>query len=196
MWYWIFRFIFRGIFKLLFNLKVEGIENLPASNFIIVSNHVSLLDALYFVAAVPRKIHCLSSYGLFRISWLEIFLKLIEALPTGGSSETAVHFLEDNKNIGLFPEGGISRDGKLKEFRNGAALLAFRTGRPIVPCAVIGAFEAYPVTAKFPRFLPVKVKIGKPVYLLKEFDEIIDDLKLQEGIGKVRNTVREMLDER
>ncbi|MBI5554465.1 MAG: 1-acyl-sn-glycerol-3-phosphate acyltransferase [Elusimicrobia bacterium] len=196
MWYWLFRIIFKAIFKFCFSLKVEGLENLPESNFIIVSNHTSYLDALLFVAAIPRKIHCLSSYYLFKIIWLKYFLRLIEALPTGGSAESAVHFLENNKNIGLFPEGGISQDGKLKEFRNGAALLAFRTGRPIVPSAVIGAFAAYPITAKFPRFLPIIVKIGKPIYLLKEFDEIIDDLKLQEGLARVREAIKEMLNER
>jgi hypothetical protein len=39
----------------------------------------------------------------------------------------------------------------------------------------------------------IRVKIGKPVYLLKEFDDIIDDIKLQEGINRVRTTISEML---
>jgi 1-acyl-sn-glycerol-3-phosphate acyltransferase len=117
----------------------------------------------------------------------------LEVLPAGKSSEKAVEFLMRDKVVGLFPEGGCSGDGKLREFRRGAALLALKTGRPILPCAILGAYAALPRQAKFPKFIPIKVKIGRPIYLLKEFDEVIDDLYLQEGIYKVRNSIQEML---
>jgi len=39
------------------------------------------------------------------------------------------------------------------------------------------------------------VKIGEPIYLLKEFDELIDDIYLQEGMLKIKNTIKEMIDE-
>ena len=105
----------------------------------------------------------------------------------------AISLLTENNNIGLFPEGGISRDGMLREFRRGMALLALKTGRPIVPCAILGTYEALPLGAKFPKFVPIKLRIGKPRYFLKEFEDIIDDIYLQEGIFKVRNTIKEML---
>jgi len=164
------------------------------SNFIIVANHSSFLDPLVVAAAVPRKIHCIVSRALFRIPLLKWCLERLEVVPTGGSSEEAIELLKQNKIIGLFPEGRCSRDGKLKEFRRGTALLGLKTGIPIVPCAVLGTFDALPVKAKFPKFLPIKVKIGKPVCLLKEFEEVIDDIYLQEGIFKVRNRIQEMLD--
>lgn len=100
----------------------------------------------------------------------------------------------ENKTVGLFPEGGCSRDGRLKPFKRGAALLAAQTGRPILPCTILGAYDAFPRKAKFPRlFRPIKVKIGAPVYLLRKFEDIIDDIYLQEGIVRVRNTMEEML---
>ncbi len=118
---------------------------------------------------------------------------MVEALPEGSSSQKALNLLLQNKNVGIFPEGGISHDGKLREFRRGVALLGLKTGRPIVPCAVIGTYEALPVTSIIPKPHPVKLKIGKPIYLLKEFNEVIDDVSLQEGIFRVRNAVKEML---
>jgi 1-acyl-sn-glycerol-3-phosphate acyltransferase len=118
---------------------------------------------------------------------------MIEALPIGSSSQKAIELLKQNRNVGLFPEGRVSLDGKLMDFRRGAALLAYKTGRPIVPCAVFGAYEAYPLGAKFPKFLPIKIKIGKPIYILKEFGDVIEDVLLQEGIFKVRNAVKEMI---
>lgn len=194
MWYWIFRIIFIITFRLCFRLKVEGLENLPKkTNFIIVANHTSFLDALLVMAAVPRKIHCIALRGLYRIFLLRWFLRLVEALPSGSSSREAIRLLTENEIVGLFPEGGRSHSGELREFRKGAALLALKTGRPIVPCAILGAYEAYPRRAKFPEFLPVKVRIGKPKYLLKEHGDVIEDIRLQEGVHKIRNAVKEML---
>ena len=194
MWYWLFRAILIVVLKVLFRLKVEGLKNLPkTTNFIVVSNHTSFLDALAVSVAIPQKIYWLAIRGVYHISWVRWFVKMSQTLPTGGSSEKAIYLLQNNKNLGLFPEGTRSFDGKLREFRRGAALFAMKTGRPIVPCAILGAYEAFPRTAKFPKFRPIKVKIGKPQYLLKEFEEVIDDIALQEGIFRIRNTIKEML---
>ncbi|MBU3959028.1 MAG: 1-acyl-sn-glycerol-3-phosphate acyltransferase [Candidatus Omnitrophica bacterium] len=195
MWYAIFRALSKIVLKLFFRLKVEGLENLPKkNNFIIVANHSSLMDSFVIAAAVPVKIHCISSRFLYSIPWLRWSLERLEALPTGASSEKAVDYLMKNEVVGLFPEGGCSRDGNLREFRRGAAVLALTTGRPIVPCAILGTYQALPVTAKFPKPVPIKLKIAKPVYLLKEFDDVIDDIYLQEGISKIKNIIQEMLD--
>jgi len=194
MWYWIFRGGCILILKLFFRLRVEGLENLPQkTNFIVVSNHSSFLDPLVIAAAIPKKIHCIVSRFLFKIPLLRWSLKKLEVLPAGRSSGKAIEFLIQNKIVGLFPEGRCSRDEKLGEFKRGTALLSLRTGRPIVPCAILGTYEALPLRAKFPKFVPIKVKIGKPIYLLKEFEDIIDDIYLQEGIFKVRSSIQKML---
>lgn len=195
MWYWIFRPILIAIFKLFFRLKVEGLENLPQkTNFIAVANHASFLDPLVIMAAIPRKIHCIALRDLYRVSAISWFLQITDTLPSGSSSEKAIDLLTKNKNVGLFSEGGVSRDGKLKEFRRGAALLAMKTGRPIVPFAILGTYEALPRSAKFPKlFVPISVKVGKPKLLLKELDDVIDDIYLQEGMLKVRKAIEEMM---
>ena len=187
--------MFVFLFRLLFYFKVEGLSNIPQkANFIITANHSSFLDPLIIGCAVPKKIYWFTTRELYRISWLAWFLQKVEALPVGQSSTKGFGLLNKNKNIGLFPEGACSRDGSLKEFRRGAALLAIKTGRPIVPCAVLGAHKAYPRTARLPKFfLPLKVAIGEPIYLLKEFRESVDDVTLQQGMLKVRNSIKEML---
>ena len=195
MWYWLFRASFIIFFKLFFRFKAEGLSNIPTkTNFIIVANHTSYLDPLCVMAAVPTKIFCIAARFLYRVAWLKWFLYKTEAFPTGSSAEKGEYLLLKNKNVGLFPEGGISRDGKLRSFKRGAALLAVKTGRPIVPCAILGAYEALPRTAKFPKlFGHLKVKIGKPIFLLKEFEETVSDIYLQEGIQRIRSAIEEMV---
>jgi len=196
MWYWVFKAVFIVISKLFFKLKVKGLENLPQkTNFIVVANHSSFMDPLLIMVAIPKKIYCIASRYLYKVWWLGWFLRKTDTFPSGGSSEKAVSLLVENKIVGLFPEGGISRDGKLQNFKRGASLLAVRTGRPIVPCAVLGSYQVLPVEAVFPKlFLPLKVRIGKPIYPLKEFDEVIDDILLQSTTFKIRNAIKEMID--
>lgn len=195
MWYWILRLAVITILKLFFRFKVEGVRNLPRkSNFIVAANHSSFLDPVLIGAAIPKEIYWIALKDFYNIFWLRWLMDIAESLPTGSASEKAVYSLMKNKNVGLFPEGTRSYDGKLKNFRRGVAVLALKTGRPVVPCAILGAYEAFPRRSKFPRlFSPIKVKIGKPVYLLKEFEDTIDDICLQEGIFKIRNTIQEML---
>ena len=178
-----------------FKFKVEGVENIPRkTNFIVVANHASFLDPLCIMVAIPMKIHCIAANYLYRIKWIGWFLRKTETIPVGNSSKMAISLLEEGKVVGLFPEGAISRDGRLRNFRRGAALLAKITGRPILPCAIIGAYEILPWWAKFPKlFSSLKVKIASPIYLLKEFNETIDEFSLQQGTFKIRKAIEEML---
>ena len=195
MRYWILRAIATLIVKSIFKLKVEGFENLPKkTNFILVANHTSYLDPVVIGVAIPKKFYWITLREFYNTNFLRWVALKKETLPTGNSSDKAIDLLMKNESVGLFPEGGRSRDGKLREFRRGAALLAIKTGRPVVPCAIIGAYEALPGLEKLPKlFQLIKVKIGKPQYLLKEFEDVIDDIYLQEGIFKLRNTIKEMI---
>jgi len=195
MWYWIFHWIFLAVFRLFFRLEIKGLEHIPEkTNFIIVSNHTSFLDPVVIMAAVPKKIFCIAMRDIYKIQWLGWFLHVTETLPSGSSSTKAIELLRQNKNVGLFPEGGVSRDGRLKEFRRGAALLAIKTGRPIVPCAIQGTFASLPFGARVPKLRKIKLVISRPVYLTKEFDEYIDDVYLQEGMLRIRTTIKGLLD--
>ncbi|MDD5729665.1 MAG: lysophospholipid acyltransferase family protein [Candidatus Omnitrophica bacterium] len=194
MWYSVFRIGCVIVLKLFFRLKIEGTANIPKkSNFIVVANHASFLDPLVIAAAFPYKIYCVADRTLYKSAFLRWALKRLDALPTGKTAERAIEHLTKNDIVGLFPEACCSRDGKLKEFRRGVALLSIKTGRPILPCAIIGTFESLPYLAKFPKLLPIKVKIGKPVYLLKEFEDVIDDIYLQEGVHKIKTKIQEMI---
>lgn len=195
MWHLIFKLFFTIIFKLLFKLKTEGLENIPKkTNFIAVANHASFMDPLLIGVAIPPKIRWIVLTEIFytNLVWARWFINKMRALPHTGL-QNAIDLLMKEDNIGIFPEGTRTRDGKLNEFKRGAAVLALKTGRPVLPFAIIGAFEAYPRKRLFPRPYPIKIKIGKPIYLLKEFSERIDDIQLQDGIFKMKNSIQEMI---
>jgi 1-acyl-sn-glycerol-3-phosphate acyltransferase len=78
------------------------------------------------------------------------FRHIVEVIRSGGL-------------VGIFPEGGITRDGAMKPFRAGAAVLALQMGVPVVPIHMDGTFHALPRNAKWPRFVPVTLRIGEPI---------------------------------
>lgn len=194
--YWFAWIIINVIGRFFFQYRVGGKQNLPRkSNYIVVGNHTSGLDAYLISGACSRTIHWITAWSFYGLPFVGCYLRHTETISEGGgSSAKALELLAKNKIVGLFPEGKCALDGKLGEFRRGAALLALKSGRPIVPCAIIGAFKVLPWGAMFPRFHTITVRIGKPVYLLKEFDETIEDLRMQEGMLKVREAIQEMLD--
>jgi len=166
---------------------------MPQGNFIAAANHFSFLDSLVLGVAISRKIHYLVSRKIYKVEWLRWFMHGSETIPIRSISNRAVDLLMRNRCVGLFPEGRVSRNGKLQEFKRGVALLAHKTGRPIVPCAILGTYEALPIGAKLPKCTPIKVKIGKPIYVPKEFGHWMGDGYMQEVTNKVRSAIEEML---
>lgn len=65
----------------------------------------------------------------------------------------------------LFPEGTRSPDGAIGHFRRGVALVAARTGVPVIPTCIDGAAEAMPKGATRPQRQPIAVTFGAPLYL-------------------------------
>lgn len=195
MQYWILRIIIKIFFKCFLRLKIEGEENIPRdTNFIVVSNHTSFLDVLILGVVIPYKIYFISARFVYKIKAIRWFLKMTYHIPIGGNTTmTALEFLDSNKVVGIFPEGRISRDGSLKEFRRGVAVLALRSGRPVLPCAIIGANKALPVGKVFPRWYSIKIKIGKPLYFIKEFSPVLDDVLIQRECRRIRKAVEKLL---
>ena len=73
------------------------------------------------------------------------------------------YVLKHGKGLCFFPEGLRSADGEIGEFKKGFGVLAKVTGAMLVPVAIMGAHEAWPSTAKYPKLYPIRVKFGLPL---------------------------------
>jgi 1-acyl-sn-glycerol-3-phosphate acyltransferase len=165
-----YRWSVRPVGRRLFGLKVDGAGNIPASGPVIVAaNHSSLLDAFVLVAALDIPIHYVITwdfYGPLAFRWLFWSLGTI---PIGGRAGVrrayrgVASVLSRGGIIGMFPEGRISRDGALKPFRSGVATLAHRYGATVLPVHIRGAHEAMPRQARWPKRMPIALKVGAPI---------------------------------
>lgn len=157
--------VFYLYLKLLYRLKVHGKENIPARKpFIICSNHISWLDPMTVGTSFPARyrIHFMAKKELFSNFLFSFALSMVGAFPVNrkdadyAAFRKAYRLLKEKKVLGLFPEGSRSKDGKLKKAQNGAALIAVRSGVPVLPVAIAGPYQL---------LRPLNVYIGPPFVL-------------------------------
>ncbi|MGB9667103.1 MAG: lysophospholipid acyltransferase family protein [Candidatus Cryosericum sp.] len=158
-------------FKVLFRLRVVGLENVPRHGpGLVCSNHCSYLDPMLAAVAVPRKLYSVSRKEMYEQRLLGPFIRRLggvridrEALADKGALQAMLAIMDHGDLCLIYPEGTRSADGKLQAPHNGAAFLAVKSGAPVLPMAVIGAYECWPRQRKFPRLGPITLRIGEPV---------------------------------
>ncbi|HEY7654392.1 MAG TPA: lysophospholipid acyltransferase family protein [Methylomirabilota bacterium] len=161
------------LLRRLFDLRVEGVERLPASgSFILAANHHNYLDGVVLGVAVPRPIAFLVMPRVFRATPLHPpFHRRIGSIPVNlerpdpGAIKRVLRVLEASRVVGIFPEGPFSQEGRLVRGQPGAAMIALRAGVPIVPAAIEGTYEALRARRFYlPRRHPLSVRFGEPLY--------------------------------
>lgn len=191
--YRLLRGIIKLVLKIFFQLKVEGLKNLPAKNkLILAGNHTSLLDGLIVMAAYSKRIYFLVAESIFKHKMLGFFARQLGFIPVkpGGLNkeaiQEAVRILETRNAIGIFPEGRITDDETPIKGKRGVALIAQKTDTAIVPFAIEGAYYAWPRFKKYPRRHPVKIRFGKPLNVkgYKESQEVVDEV--MEAVAKMK----------
>jgi 1-acyl-sn-glycerol-3-phosphate acyltransferase len=142
--YWVIKAILKPLLKLIYRIRIEGLENLPKKGpAIIAANHLSFLDSFFIPLAVPRrKVTYLAKADYFKSWKTSWFFKMVGQIPTereGGkksqqSLDIATEVLEQGDLLGIYPEGTRSPDGYLHRGRTGVARLALKAGAPVIPC--------------------------------------------------------------
>ena len=144
--------------RLLAPATVRGLEHLGHTDgpVIFAANHASHIDTPLLLTTLPvdfrhRTVVAAASDYFFDRTWKSVLWAFsLAAIPiertrvNRKSADTAAQLLEDGWNLVIFPEGGRSPDGWTQPFRGGAAYLARRTGRPVVPVYLHGTRHVLP----------------------------------------------------
>jgi 1-acyl-sn-glycerol-3-phosphate acyltransferase len=158
----------RLVLRSYFRMRVVTPPRL-AGGFVLVANHSSFLDPLVLGVASPVRVTFLMNTQSYRNPWLRWFYRLNRAIPVdplGGNREAlrAAHAaLEAGEVVGVFPEGGISRDGFLLLGNPGAVALVLAKEVAVVPVGLVGVREALPYGASWPRRSRIEVRFGTPI---------------------------------
>ena len=156
----------------LFDLRVDGVEHLPASGpFILAANHHNYLDGVVLGVAVPRPLAFLVMPRVYRATPLHpAFHRRIGSIPINlerpdpGAIKRVLRVLDAGRVVGIFPEGPFSQKGRLVSGQPGVAMIALRAGVPVVPAAIEGTYEALWARRFYlPRRHPLSVRFGEPL---------------------------------
>ena len=146
-----------------------GEENIPVEgSYIFCSNHVSNFDAIMIATTKKREFYFLAKEELVKIPVIGPIIKKLNIIPikrgTGdiGALRKSIEALKNGKALVMFPEGTRSKDGQLKEAKDGVSLIARKSMCDIVPCAVIGRLK---------MFGKSKIVYGKPIDMTLYKDE-------------------------
>lgn len=175
------RFIVWILMRSLYRIKVVGLEKIPAEGpVIIASNHVSFIDPLLLGGAVTRPIRYAMYYKIYNLPGLSWIFKAAKAFPIASKKENPevltkayqrMHeILDEGDVLGIFPEGQITYDGKISEFRKGVEKLVKENPVPVVPVAIVNLWGSwfsrkYKGLKRGPRkfWQKIEVIIGDPI---------------------------------
>jgi 1-acyl-sn-glycerol-3-phosphate acyltransferase len=143
------RFLSWILVNSLYRIRLENLDRIPDEGpALLVSNHVSFMDALIIGGSVRRPVRFVMYYKIFNIPVLSFIFRTAKAIPIAGYKENpellAKAFdavdqaLAEGEVVCIFPEGGLTRDGGIAEFKSGVERILQRRPVPVIPLALRG----------------------------------------------------------
>ena len=158
------------IYKFVFKGHLIGRENIPQKDaFIMVSNHGSLLDPPLLGHALGRNISFMAKAELFEIPLLGSVIKACGAYPVKrgiadkNTIKTACEKLSNDNCIGIFIDGTRQKNGRVNKPKQGAALLAFKNQKLLLPVAIVNSHRLIRFKFCIPLLSRIVIKVGKPI---------------------------------
>jgi 1-acyl-sn-glycerol-3-phosphate acyltransferase len=178
MFYYILRFLISFLASLFLRRQVFGKGNMPQhTGCIIVANHVNLLDSPILGVSLGRRVYFMAKEDLFHsriIGWMARrfgAFSVTKGRLNRRAGRTALELLANRQALIIYPEGKRSDDGKLGQAYSGAALLAVRSGAPIVPVGISGTRQLVGKKWFFKR-PKISLNIGQPFTLSTSHEKL------------------------
>lgn len=195
MLYTIVKNIIHFLFVLL-GLKVEGAQNqIKQGPVIVAANHVSNWDPIVVAISLHRPINFMAKAELFNnFFWGKILTKLNafpvkRGTPDRQAIRHALEILEEDQVLGIFPEGERKKTGSSSSVHAGIAMLALKSGSPVLPVACIGTDRRLPIG----WFRPLIVRVGRPLNLEAYQGEKITSANMEEVGQKIMHEINALL---
>ena len=156
---------------------VRGRENVPEKGAVIyASNHLSFIDSVFLPIVVDRPISFLAKSDYFTgkgiigriVRWFFLAIHQLPIDRSGGKASEAslnsgLEHLAQGGQLGIYPEGTRSPDGRMYRGRTGVARMILEAGVPVIPVAMIDTEKVMPTGSKMPKVRRVGIVFGEPL---------------------------------
>lgn len=170
------RFILWILAHLIYRVRAKGLEHIPQKGAaILVSNHVTFIDWLIVAACVQRPVRFVMDHGLAKgwlVKWVLNETKVILIAPAKENPvllQQAFEKIEEELRAGelvcVFPEGRLTLDGEMSDFRSGIEKMIERVPVPVVPMALRGLWGSFFTKANALALKKLPGKLWRPVEL-------------------------------
>lgn len=185
----------------MYRVQHRDLQHIPDEGAaLLVCNHVSFVDALLIGGAVRRPIRFVMYYKIYRLPVLNFIFRTAGTIPIAGRHEDLQiyekafqrisQYLKDGELVCIFPEGKLTADGEMNEFKSGVTRILEETPVPVIPMALQGLWGSFfsrdPNKGIFHRIWSrVTLVAGPPLAV-----EQATPQALQEQVGALRGSVR------
>jgi hypothetical protein len=140
--------------NIIYRLKVTGRENLPMEGpFVIACNHVTFMDSFIVASGCPRPTRFVMHYKYLDLPFASRIFRDSKVIPIAGALEDPEVLeaafnkisaeLQDDEVVCIFPEGELTRNGRMRKFKSGIEKIIQRTPVPVVPACLNGLWGSY-----------------------------------------------------
>ena len=186
------RYTVMGIYKLFYNFKIEGRENVPEKEGVIIAcNHRSYADPVIITMPMKKPVTYMAKEELFHNKLFGAFIRFLGAFPVKRGAgdikviDDCVDILESGRNVVIFPEGTRSKENKVGRGKTGVALIAAKSGADVLPMGIIFEGEKLRFRSK------LTLRIGK---LIKSEELAIGDGDTK-NLKKVKSVIMDSITE-
>ncbi len=153
------------VFRLLFRLRLVGVENIPAGGgLIIAANHQTYFDPFWVGSPIKRPLRFLAWDAVLGWPLIGRLMGWLGAWPLqtqGGDARAyrrSIQWLRSGGALVIFPEGGRgTSDGAIQPFKPGTPRIALEAGVPVLPVTIRGGQRVWPKDRKWPRLARVEI---------------------------------------
>jgi 1-acyl-sn-glycerol-3-phosphate acyltransferase len=138
----------------MYRVEHKGLDAIPDEGAaVLVCNHVSFVDALLIGGAVRRPIRFVMYYKIYNLPVLNFIFRTAGTVPIAGRNEDMLiyeaafkkiaEYLRNGELVCIFPEGKLTADGEINEFRNGVERILEENPVPVIPMALRGLWGSF-----------------------------------------------------
>lgn len=185
----------------LYRVEHKGLEAIPEEGpAVLVCNHVSFVDALLIGGAVRRPVRFVMYYKIYQLPVLNFIFRTAGTVPIAARHEDLLvydaafkkiaEYLRNGEVVCIFPEGKLTGDGELNEFKGGIERILEENPVPVIPMALQGLWGSFfsrdPAKGFFKRFWSrIRLVAGTPL-----LPERADRQTLQLQVAELRGNAR------